>query len=82
MIPNSFKHFSNRECKFFPCHDDENQNCMFCYCPLYPFKDCGGKYVILMNGWKDCSRCRLPHVKGGYEYVTEKLQQLHKEGRV
>ena len=30
--------FQNRECKYFPCHkgiDEEEFNCLFCYCPLY-----------------------------------------------
>ena len=30
--------FQNRDCEYFPCHkvkDEENFNCLFCYCPLY-----------------------------------------------
>ena len=36
--------FQNRDCEYFPCHDDvreEEFNCLFCYCPLYRSKDCG-----------------------------------------
>ena len=33
-----FSYFSHRKCEFFPCHknaDENNFNCLFCYCPLY-----------------------------------------------
>lgn len=33
--------------------------------------DCGGDYTILDNGWKDCSKCTLPHYD--YDYVIYKL---------
>ena len=28
--------FENRECKYYPCHETDNINCLFCYCPLFP----------------------------------------------
>lgn len=34
--------FQNRACEYFPCHpmgDEENFNCLFCYCPLYALGD-------------------------------------------
>lgn len=74
----SYKYFSNRECEYFPCHkaqDDGFFNCLFCYCPLYTFGDCGGNFTILQNGTKDCSGCLIPHKEGGYEYILEKLRQ-------
>lgn len=73
----SYKFVQNKECPFFPCHKlEENQfNCMFCYCPLYLLKeDCGGNYVYLENGIKDCSNCVLPHIKEkGYQHVMSKM---------
>lgn len=69
-----YSFFQNRECEYFPCHKTENVNkfnCLFCYCPLYGRSDCGGKYVILENGIKDCSNCLLPHYN--YDYIIRKL---------
>ena len=69
--------FSHRECEFFPCHegaDKDNFNCLFCYCPLYSLgKRCGGEFVYLPNGVKDCSGCLFPHRKENYRTVIEKL---------
>ena len=45
------------------CHDtDEPINCLFCFCPLYYLKEkCGGDFIILENGVKDCSNCMKHH---------------------
>ena len=67
--------FSNVECEFWPCHGLEGQNCLFCYCPLYPF-DCGGDFT-LTHGVKDCSACRKVHDEGGYEFVTRELRKRY-----
>lgn len=71
---NSYRFFANKECEWYPCHSlapGEELNCLFCYCPLSPYEDCGGNYVRLSNGWKDCSDCLLPH--RDYDYVISKL---------
>ena len=42
---NSYRFFQNKECEYFPCHKTENEeefNCLFCYCPLYREKKCIG----------------------------------------
>ena len=39
-------YFENRDCDYYPCHDAEHINCMFCFCPLYPKEDCGGDFVM------------------------------------
>jgi len=72
---NNYKFFQNKKCEYFPCHkniDEEKLNCLFCYCPLYTFKDCGGSYTML-NGIKDCSNCTLPHKVENYDYIINKL---------
>lgn len=52
----------NSICK--KCHSVKGDlNCLFCYCPLYENVDCGGNYIILQNGIKDCSTCLKPHSK-------------------
>ena len=70
--------FQNRECEYFPCHKgipEEEFNCLFCYCPLYRAKDCGGGYVMY-HGIKDCSNCLLPHNGAeSYPYILSKLCQ-------
>lgn len=75
----SYKHFQNKDCEYFPCHQIDNKsfNCIFCYCPLYQFDDCGGTYDMLPNGWKDCSKCIIPHNEDMYDYITHKLVELN-----
>ena len=74
-MKNNHKHFSNLDCKYYPCKDTKELNCLFCFCPLYSFDDCGGDFVVLKNGLKDCSKCLLPHSKNGYEYVINRLMK-------
>jgi len=76
MKENSLKHFSNVDCEYFPCHPEiEDQNCMFCYCPLYALKACGGDYTLTEAGLKDCSRCTITHEDGGWDFVVERLSR-------
>lgn len=61
---NSSRYFSNTSCEYYPCHPNakpENFSCLFCYCPLYGLKDCGGSPSYLPNGIKDCTNCLRPH---------------------
>lgn len=76
----SYKFFQNKECEWFPCHSAplNKFNCMFCFCPLYTISNCGGNYITLENGVKDCSKCTLPHLN--YDYVINTLRKnLFKE---
>ena len=83
-MDNKTKHYSffqNRACEYFPCHkgiEEKAFNCLFCYCPLYALgENCGGNYTYLENGIKDCSGCRVPHVKDkGYDHVMSKYGEL------
>lgn len=75
----NYKFFLHKECEFFPCHKDiieKNFNCIFCYCPLYEYDDCGGNYKILDNGIKDCSKCKFVHNRKNYDDVIEKIREL------
>lgn len=70
----------NRACAYFPCHttdDPEHFNCLFCYCPLYRYQNCGGNPSYLVNGIKDCSNCKVPHYH--YDYIVKKLTEGDKE---
>ena len=70
--------FQNRKCEYFPCHKTEAPeefNCLFCYCPLYPRPDCGGRFVLLPGGIKDCGECLFPHQRDNYGAVLERLKR-------
>ncbi len=76
--------FVNRACRSFPCHDvPENEfNCMFCYCPLYDVKDCGGEYFYNDKGIKNCKDCGFPHFRDNYPKVIKKLKEkMYGSGR-
>ena len=70
-----FKHHQHAACEYFPCHkgvDPALFNCLFCYCPLYALgEECGGDFVYLENGIKDCTGCTVPHRAENYERITK-----------
>ncbi len=75
-MKNSHKFFENKECKYFPCHKDENLkefNCLFCFCPLYLKEKCIGTPKYLKNNIKDCSNCTVPHNPINYEQIISSL---------
>lgn len=76
----NYAFFQNRECEYFPCHrgvEEQNFNCLFCYCPLYCLGDrCGGSFTYLPNGIKDCSGCVKPHRRENYDKIMEKMTQV------
>lgn len=75
-----YSFFQNRECEYFPCHktdDQENFNCLFCYCPLYALgKKCGGAFRYNAKGLKDCSKCSFPHRRENYGKVTARFAEI------
>ena len=75
-----YKFTQNRKCEFFPCHrglNEDDFNCLFCYCPLYALGDrCGGNFTYLENGIKDCSRCVKPHRRENYDKIMEKMSEV------
>lgn len=76
----NYKFFQNKKCEKFPCHkniDEENFNCLFCYCPLYVLGEkCGGNFVIKENGIKSCVNCTVPHQKENYEKINSKFNEI------
>ena len=79
----NYSFFSNKKCEYFPCHKvsdeiaEKDFNCLFCYCPLYALGDkCGGNFRFLDSGIKDCSRCKVPHKKENFGYITGKYKEL------
>lgn len=78
----NYKYFKNEKCEFFPCHEiDEDGffNCLFCYCPLYSLGEkCGGDFFYTEAGIKNCSKCKIPHGRNGYEHVRSRLKEVIK----
>lgn len=81
-MESSYKFYNNKGCHYLPCHKVNNVdefNCMFCYCPLYFFDECGGNYKD-KSGIKDCSDCLIPHSPKGMIISIKKLrEQIKKE---
>ena len=82
MRSNSYRFFQNKDCKFFPCHevqDEDDFNCLFCYCPLYLDDNCIGspEYIITGRGQriKDCSSCLVVHSPEMYDKVIAHLRR-------
>lgn len=83
-MKNSYRFFSNTDCEYFPCHKTrrpERFNCLFCFCPLYFFEECGGNYVVLDSGVKDCTTCLIPHTPEGYDHILGRLKARFAEIR-
>lgn len=79
IMNNSYKFFENKDCKYFPCHnidDNSNFNCLFCFCPLYFLDDrCGGNFSYIKGDIKNCSNCILPHKPDYYDVIIDKLKR-------
>ena len=75
---NGFKFFCNHSCEYFPCHtlESSNFNCLFCFCPLYRFDDCGGTFEYSKKGIKMCMECNLPHIPENYDVIMDKLKNI------
>jgi Zn-finger protein len=77
----SYAFMSNTACEYFPCHESENEsefNCIFCFCPLYRYKDCGGSFSYVESNEdkrKDCSACAIPHNKESYGFIMNRLNK-------
>ena len=72
--------FQNRECEYFPCHEgieEENFNCLFCYCPLYVLgENCGGDFYYTTKGVKNCKNCGIPHRRENYDRILKRFPEL------
>ena len=78
-MKNSSTYFKNESCEYFPCHkvDGDYFNCLFCCCPLYALGDkCGGNFVYMEEGIKDCSNCTIPHTEEGHKHVFARLRMV------
>ena len=75
-----YKFFSHVKCEYFPCHktdEPQNFNCLFCYRPLYVLGDaCGGNFSYTKEGYKDCTKCMLPHKRENYDYIVSKYKNI------
>lgn len=58
------KDTSRGNCEFYPCHHFQDQDCTYCFCPLYPCKDPElGRFVKTKRGKRvwTCIDCQLVH---------------------
>ena len=82
---NTYKCYTNKACKYFPCHKikEEQFNCLFCYCPLYALKDkCGGNPKFLENGTKNCMDCTIVHNgEMAWDFVQSRILDIMKSGK-
>lgn len=76
MTGNGTKFFANKDCQYYPCHDLEEINCLFCFCPLYPSMDCRGGFTLLASGIKDCTECSYPHAAKNYDEMMTRLIEV------
>lgn len=78
MPDSSHAFFSNKACRYYPCHEGVDEiNCLFCFCPLYTLERCPGSPQYIQSGdrrIKDCSACTFPHRAENYERVLACLQ--------
>jgi len=65
MAEESYKFFENFNCKYHPCHNVKEQNCLFCFCPLY--------FIKCIDSKKDCMNCTFPHDAKNYEKIIKIL---------
>lgn len=83
----SSKYFCNEKCRYYPCHGGAEEaggfNCLFCYCPLYPYDDCPGTFEMIegKNGRpvKNCTDCLWPHVPEHYSDLIAFLVKKNNE---
>lgn len=69
-------YFENHECKYYPCHESEHINCLFCFCPLYRLDNCPGNPVYIQKEdkkIKSCVNCTYPHQRDNYKAIMKLL---------
>ena len=83
VFQNDSGYFENRDCRYYPCHHAEHINCLFCYCPLYPYADCPGEYTMISKEGgeiKNCTDCMFPHEKENYGAIIRFLAKKNRSG--
>ncbi len=77
-MKNSSSFFENVDCAYYPCHDIEHINCLFCYCPMYFLEKCPGQPSYIERDGKQiksCEKCVFPHVSENYDKVMQVLKK-------
>ncbi|MBF0272670.1 MAG: metal-binding protein [Magnetococcales bacterium] len=72
----SHRFFENVDCEYYPCHvvpPGHHLNCLFCFCPLYSYRDCPGTPIWLESGIKDCSGCTTTALEDAHDVVMDFL---------
>ena len=71
----NYKRVVNKECEYYPCHNVKQLNCLFCFCPLYTFRECPGTYSYTEQDIKDCSNCNWIHTDDAYDVVIKLIKK-------
>jgi len=78
MMKNNYRFFKNVDCRYYPCHEGIKElNCLFCYCPLYSFEDCGGNFYRSEKKIKVCTACIRPHKPENYDVIINLLKEKY-----
>ncbi len=77
---------SDRNCKYYPCHDLNEIDCTFCFCPFYPCGDArtGGEIVTAKNGEKvwGCKNCAWIHNPKVAGKILDEISKISKTGEI
>lgn len=86
------KDTTRSNCAYYPCHHFEGQECIHCFCPLYPCKDQDlGRYVRTKRGKRvwTCIDCSLVHRPVVARYLAEhpdattaELKEIDQKGHI
>ena len=76
-MENNSKFFANEDCQYYPCHNCEQINCLFCFCPLYNLDCPGNPKWVEKDGrrFKSCVDCCFPHKAENYDKIMQILKQ-------
>ncbi|MDR0911240.1 MAG: cobalt-precorrin-3B C(17)-methyltransferase [Methanobrevibacter sp.] len=71
---------ANKTCQYYPCHDMNNQQCDFCFCPFYPCADgsTGGKWIKNSKNesiWS-CEDCSWVHEENTVKCIKNKIYNI------
>jgi precorrin-3B C17-methyltransferase len=77
FLKNQSSSGKNTDCEYYPCHENVNQQCDFCFCPFYPCGDgsTGGKWIKNKNVWS-CEDCSWIHEKSTVKCIKPKLKDI------